>query len=104
MHRIDGLLALDGEETVNPCLDGLLGLVEGGIVDVGLRLRELVGKVVGDGDGKHEITVCQTLHEGGSTEAVAAVVGDNFTISSLSGAWVGAISSINIARNRLGRS
>ncbi len=42
MDRVNSLLALDGEESVDSGLNILLGLVEGRVVDVSLRLSELV--------------------------------------------------------------
>ena len=39
---VNSLLALDGEESVDSGLNIFLGLVEGRVVDVGLRLGELV--------------------------------------------------------------
>ena len=76
MDGIYGLLALDGEEAVDTGLDGLLGVVEllGG--DIRLGLGKLVGEVVADRDRQHEVAVREALHQRGSAEAVAAVVGE----------------------------
>ena len=56
--------AIDGKEPVDTCLDSLFSLDELGRIDVGLGLRELLGKVVADGDGDDEIAVGKALHKG----------------------------------------
>ena len=64
MDGVDRNLALDSEESVDSCLNSLLSLFESRIICVCLRLCELVLEIVRKGDRKHEITVCETLHEG----------------------------------------
>ena len=76
VDRIHGTLALDGEELVDACLDGIFGSLELGQVGGEAGNGDLVAEVVLNGVGQHEVTVGKTLHEGGSTEAVCAVVGE----------------------------
>ena len=64
VERIHGLGTLDAEETVDTGLDRLLGRCELRGVDIGLRLCELVGEIISDGDGDNEVSVRQTLHKG----------------------------------------
>ena len=54
----------ENQKVVDTGLYGLLRLGE--LLDghVGLGLCELMGKIVADGDRKHEVTVSKTLHEG----------------------------------------
>ena len=73
VHRLSTLVV---EEVADTLLDCFLCLIELRSVGIDLWLLNLVRKVVSDGIRKDKISVCKTLHEGGCTETVAAVVGE----------------------------
>ena len=70
------LRTLDIHELLDAGAHIFLGLVELGCVGLEAGHLDLVGKVVLHCVGEHEVTVGQTLHEGGGAEAVRAVVGE----------------------------
>ncbi len=73
VHRA---LALDAQQAVELSIDLLLGFCEFGQLGAHLRPHSLIGQVVLNGVGQHEVAVGQTLHQGRSTQTVGTVVGE----------------------------
>ena len=65
---------MDAHQAVNLSLYTLLGLIKLGTVGGDVGPDSLVGEVVLDGVGQHEVAVGQTLHKSRSTQTVCTVV------------------------------
>ena len=76
VERVDRTLTTDVEEAVDATLHILLCGFKFGEVGREAGHGDLVGQIVLDGVGEHEVTIGKTLHEGRSTEAVGTVVGE----------------------------
>ena len=73
---VNSLGPLIVDKVIDTLLDSLLSLVELRGIGIYLRLLNLMREIVPDSVRQDEISVRQTLHEGGSSETVAAVVGE----------------------------
>ena len=74
VDRVNRALTLDVHQTVNLCLNSLLGSLELGQVGRQASPQLLVGQVVLDSIGKYEVTIGQALHKSRSTQTVSTVV------------------------------
>ena len=76
VDAVDRALTIDGKEAIDALAHVLLGGFEFGKLGGEAGHGDLVGKIVLNRVGQHEISVGQPLHEGRSTEAVGTVVGE----------------------------
>ena len=73
MERVHGPLAVDGQQLLDPPVDGRFRLLEGGMVGAHLGQRRR-GQVVADRVRDDEVAVGQALHERAGAQPVRAVV------------------------------
>ena len=76
MEVIHRAATVQSHQTVNSVLNILACLSNLRSVGVYLAFTQHVSQVVVDGVRQNEVTISQTLHQGGGTQAVSAVVGE----------------------------
>ena len=76
VDTVDRALTLDGKEAFDAFAHMLFGGFKFGKLRREAGNSDLVGEIVLDRVGQHEVTVGQSLHEGRSTEAVGTVIGE----------------------------
>ena len=76
VDAVDRALTIDGKEAIDALAHVLLGGFEFGKLRREARNSDLVGEVVLDRVGQHEVSIGQSLHESRSAEAVGTVIGE----------------------------
>ena len=75
MEGGDGTFSVDGKKFLDQCLNIFRDLLEFRMIDGRFRLFG-GGKVISDGIGQDEISVCKTLHQGARAQSIRTVIGE----------------------------